>query len=239
MNRELFKGHINYLRTNQTSSQVPLIQLNSSREYTYNLRICQRNKHLKIYIFFINPGKYYLPIWKDESTLLKIHAQLTYKQIEKNIANTLFSSLQLCCCFTAGLKSSLNLLVEINQQQRTPVFLVQFLQKPKANNKSVTLRLAPPAYNNASKKFLEQRCDIFRLILQVSFAVSLGPRRSACVLRSKKLLPAKLSNDTSFRIDSILICTRLLVNQKAHSTHCSRSTTCRGIQLCDTLTLVP
>ena len=30
---------------------------------------------------------------------------------------------------------------------------------------------------------------------------------------------------------SILICTRLLVNQKAP---CPRSTTCRGIQLCDT-----
>ena len=36
-------------------------------------------------------------------------------------------------------------------------------------------------------------------------------------------------------MDSILICTRLLVNQKAYSTHCTRSTTRREIQLCDTL----
>ena len=35
--------------------------------------------------FFINPGKYYLPIWKDETTLIKMHAQLTYKQMKKNI----------------------------------------------------------------------------------------------------------------------------------------------------------
>ena len=37
-------------------------------------------------------------------------------------------------------------------------------------------------------------------------------------------------------MDSILICTRLLVNQKAP---CQRSTTCRRIQLRDTLTVVP
>ena len=36
-------------------------------------------------------------------------------------------------------------------------------------------------------------------------------------------------------MDSILICTRLLENQKAP---CSRSATWRGIQLCDTHTLV-
>ena len=36
----------------------------------------------KIYIF-LYPGKYYLPIWKDETTLIKMHAQLTYKQNEK------------------------------------------------------------------------------------------------------------------------------------------------------------
>ena len=33
-----------------------------------------------------------------------------------------------------------------SQRARTPVFLVYFLQKAKANNKSVTLRLAPPAF---------------------------------------------------------------------------------------------
>ena len=59
---------------------------------------------------------------------------------------------------------------------------------------------------------------------------------SACVPRSEKSFPAKLSNETSFKVDSILICTRLLVNQKAP---CSRSTTCRGIQQRNTFTLVP
>ena len=33
----------------------------------------------KKYIFFINPGKYYLLLWKNDTTLLKLHAQLTYK----------------------------------------------------------------------------------------------------------------------------------------------------------------
>ena len=54
--------------------------------------------------------------------------------------------------------------------------------------------------------------------------------------RAEKSFPAKLSNETSFKMDSILIWTRLLVNQRAH---CSRSTTCREIQLYHTLTLVP
>ena len=34
-------------------------------------------------IVFVNPGKYYLPLWKNETTPLKLHAQLTYKQNEK------------------------------------------------------------------------------------------------------------------------------------------------------------
>ena len=38
---------------------------------------------------------------------------------------------------------------------------------------------------------------------------------SACVPRLEKSFPAKLSNETSFKMDSILIYTRLLVNQKA------------------------
>ena len=59
---------------------------------------------------------------------------------------------------------------------------------------------------------------------------------SACVPHWEKSFPAKLSNETSFKMDSILICTRLLVNQKAP---CLRSATCRGIQLCDTFSLVP
>ena len=28
-------------------------------------------------------GEYYLPLWKEETTLLKLHPQLTYKQNEK------------------------------------------------------------------------------------------------------------------------------------------------------------
>ena len=70
-----------------------------------------------------------------------------------------------------------------------------------------------------------------QLAIEISFAVSL--RLSP---RSEKSLPAKLSNETSFKMDGILIFTRLLVNQKAH---CWRSTICREIQLCDTLQLVP
>ena len=31
------------------------------------------------HIFLINPCKYYLPLWKNDTTLLKLHAQLTYK----------------------------------------------------------------------------------------------------------------------------------------------------------------
>ena len=49
-----------------------------------------------------------------------------------------------------------------------------------------------------------------QLAIEVSFAVSLRLRTPA-----EKSFPAKLSNETSFKMDSILICTRLLVNQKA------------------------
>ena len=60
-----------------------------------------------------------------------------------NITNTLCSSPLLCCCFTAGLKNSLNLLIEINKQPSSEHtnFPGLFLQKAKANKKSVTLRL--------------------------------------------------------------------------------------------------
>ena len=73
------------------------------------------------------------------------------------------------------------------------------------------------AYNNAYKKFLEhvQRCDILRLILHSWRLRFLSQWASACVPRSEKSFPAKLSNETSFKMDSILICTRLLVNQNA------------------------
>ena len=38
---------------------------------------------------------------------------------------------------------------------------------------------------------------------------------SACVPHSEKSFPPKLSNETTFKIDGILICPHLLVNQKA------------------------
>ena len=108
----------------------------------YTLAICefyQKNKRLKKH-FFINPSKYYLPLWKNEQTLLKLHAL------------------------------PLNLLIEINKQQtakqgRTPVFLVCFLQKAKANNKSVTLTLAPPAFMIMPTKISCTAMQRFHLIL--------------------------------------------------------------------------
>ena len=121
----------------------------------YTLAICefyQKNKRLKKH-FFINPSKYYLPLWKNEQTLLKLHAL------------------------------PLNLLIEINKQQtakqgRTPVFLVCFLQKAKANNKSVTLTLAPPAFMIMPTKISCTAMQRFssntsQLAIEVSFAMSL------------------------------------------------------------------
>ena len=118
-------------------------------------------------------------------------------------------------CFTADLKNSLNLLIEINKQEttyvaRSPVFLAYFLQQAKANNKAVTLRLASLAYNNAYKKILEQRCNVFRLILHSWRLRFLSQWASACLPHSEKSFPAKLSNETSFKMDSILICTRVI-----------------------------
>ena len=72
--------------------------------------LLEKTGYKKIYVF-INPGKY-LPLWKDETTLLKLHAQLTYKQnAKKNITNKLCSSVVL---FTL---CSLNFVMEINKQQ--------------------------------------------------------------------------------------------------------------------------
>ena len=72
--------------------------------------LLEKTGHKKIYVF-INPGKY-LPLWKDETTLLKLHAQLTYKQnAKKNITNKLCSSVEL---FTL---CSLNFVMEINKQK--------------------------------------------------------------------------------------------------------------------------
>ena len=58
--------------------------------------------------------------------------------------------------------------------------------------------------------------NTLQLAIEVSFAVSLP-----CAPRSEKSFQAKLSNETSFKMDSTLICTRLSVNQKAP---CSLST---------------
>ena len=66
----------------------------------------------KIYVF-INPGKCYLPLWKDETTLLKLHAQLTYKEMKNNITNKLCSSV----VFLVFTLCSLNFIMEINKQQ--------------------------------------------------------------------------------------------------------------------------
>ena len=60
-----------------------------------------------------------------------------------------------------------------------------------------------------------------QLAIEVSIAMSNEQRASACVPRSQKSFPAKLSNETTFKMDSILIYTCLRVNQKAH---CKRST---------------
>ena len=108
------------------------------------VNLLETTVYKKIYVF-INPGKY-LPLWKDETTLLKLHAQLTYKQNEKkNIINKLCSSVVL---FTL---CSLNFIMEINKPQTTKEQGQQFswfifLKKGKANNKSVTLSLAAPAF---------------------------------------------------------------------------------------------
>ena len=58
--------------------------------------------------------------------------------------------------------------------------------------------------------------NTLQLAIEVSFAVSVRMGTP-----SEKSFQAKLSNETSFKMDSTLICTRLSVNQKAP---CSRST---------------
>ena len=94
---------------------------------------------------------------------------------------------------------------KLRQRARTPVFLVYFLQKAKANNQSVNTEIPWTAmrYFSSIKILHSWR---LRFLSQLA---------SACLSRSEKSFPAKLSNETSFNIDSILICTRLLVNQNA------------------------
>ena len=65
---------------------------------------------------FLNPGNFFLPLSKDETTPLKLHVQLTHKQNENQYyKHTLKFSLVVFCCFTAALISSL--IIEINKQQ--------------------------------------------------------------------------------------------------------------------------
>ena len=73
----------------------------------------------------------------------------------------------------------------------------------------------PRFSTSEEQKFLEQRCDIFRLILHSWRLRFLSQLASACVPCSEKSFPAKPSDETSFKMDSILILTRLLENQKA------------------------
>ena len=85
-----FKGYIlSQNKPNEFSSAcitdlVPCLHLQFA-----NLLEKQTSK--KIYLF-VTPGKYYLPLWrKNETTLLKLHAQLTCKQLKtkNNITSTL------------------------------------------------------------------------------------------------------------------------------------------------------
>ena len=78
----------------------------------------------------------------------------------------------------------------------------------------------------------QDECLLVLKPFEVSFAVSL-------LLRTpfRKVIPGETFKWNQFQVgDSVLTCTRLFINQKAS---CSGSTTCRGFQLRDTLTLVP
>ena len=46
--------------------------------------------------FLKKQGEYYLPLWKEETSLLKLHPQLTYKQNEKQLLQTHFVVLLSC-----------------------------------------------------------------------------------------------------------------------------------------------
>ena len=83
MNRELFQRiyKSSQNKPNEFSSAFNLADLVPWVHLQFaNLLEKQTSKK---YIFYINPGKYNLQIWKVETTLLKMHAQLTYKQNEK------------------------------------------------------------------------------------------------------------------------------------------------------------
>ena len=121
--------------------------------------------------------------------------------------------------------------MEINKQQTAKEEGQEFswfifLKKRKANNKSVTLRLAAPAFiimptkiPCTAMRYITSTTITSQLAIGVSFAVS---RQLAYpVQRSHSRLNFQIK--TSFNIDSISTCTRFF----------------RGIRLRDTLTLVP
>ena len=97
-------------------------------------------------------------MWKDETTLLKMHAQLaSIKKTKNNITNTLCS-----------LKSSLNLLIEINKQQTANEqgYPLSWFIFSKSEDKQQVCYLKTSAtsfYNNAYKNSLNS--DAMFLIL--------------------------------------------------------------------------
>ena len=92
-----------------------------------------------------------MPLWKDVATLLKLHAQLTYKQNEKQYYKQ---------CFTAGLKSALNLLIKIITNRKQPssedtCFPGLFFTKSKSKQQVCYLKTSSTSfYNNAYKNSL-------------------------------------------------------------------------------------
>ena len=88
-------------------------------------------------------------MWKDETTLLKMHAQLaSINKTKNNITNTLCS-----------LKSSLNLLIEINKQQTANEqgYPLSWFIFSKSEDKQQVCYLKTSAtsfYNNAYKNSL-------------------------------------------------------------------------------------
>ena len=131
---------------------------------------------------------------------------------KNNITNKLGSSVVL---FTL---CSLNFIMEINKRQTANEQGQQFswfifLQKGKANNKSVTSRLAAPAFIIMPTKipwtamrYITSTTITSQLAIGVSFAVS---RQLAYpVQRSHSRLNLQIK--TSFNIDSISSCTRFL-----------------------------
>ena len=93
MNRELIQRiyKLSQNKPNELSSAFSLADLVPWVHLQFaNLLEKQTSKK---YIFYKSTGKYNLPIWKVETTLLKMHTQLTYKQNEKQYYKHTCSSL--------------------------------------------------------------------------------------------------------------------------------------------------